>query len=65
MIIEIVKRHTHQGIWAMTRFAGEAPEEDCHLCRALVAAGILTLDDIGAGTRARLSRPSDERVPHE
>jgi hypothetical protein len=38
----------------MTYHAGENPEEDCGLCRALVAAGVLTLDGIGAGTRAAL-----------
>jgi len=54
-VAAIVRRHTHQGMWAMTRFAGDNPEEDCLLCRALVAAGVLTLDEIGAGTRARLA----------
>jgi hypothetical protein len=50
-VFDIVKRHTHQGAWAMTRHAGPDPENDCLLCRALVAAGVLTLDGIGAGTR--------------
>jgi hypothetical protein len=27
-IAEIVSRHTHQGNWAMTRYAGPNPEED-------------------------------------
>lgn len=53
-VAEIVRRHTHQGPRAMTYHAGENPEEDCGLCRALVAAGVLTLDGIGAGTRAAL-----------
>lgn len=57
VIAEIVKRHTHQGIWAMTRFAGPDPENDCRLCRALVDAGILTIDQIGAGTAATYATP--------
>lgn len=28
-IVEIVKRHTHQGLYAMTRFAGPDPAHDC------------------------------------
>jgi hypothetical protein len=53
-IVRRFHRHTHQGIWAMTRFAGPDPENDCHLCRDLVAAGELTLADIGSGTREAL-----------
>jgi hypothetical protein len=52
---EIVRRHTHQGLYAMTLHAGPDPERDCHLCRALVAAGVLTLGQIGASTRAALA----------
>ena len=52
--VEIVRRHTHQGLLAMTYHAGPDPENDCLLCRALVDAGVLTLDGIGAGTRAAI-----------
>jgi hypothetical protein len=58
-IAEIVKRHTHQGRWAMTRYAGDNPEDDCLLCRALVAAGVLTIDEIGSGTRAAATTGTD------
>ncbi len=54
-VAEIVRRHTHHGRYAMTRYAGPDPEDDCHLCRALVAAGVLALDEIGEGTRAALA----------
>lgn len=54
-VARIMQRHTHQGIWVMSRFAGPDPEHDCLLCRALVAAGVLTLEDIGTGTRAALA----------
>jgi len=53
-VTDLLRRHTHQGIWAMTAYAGPDPEHDCGLCRALVAADILTLDDIGSGTRAAI-----------
>jgi hypothetical protein len=53
-VAEIMRRHTHDGRWAMSQYAGPDTNEDCHLCRALVDAGFLTLDGIGAGTRASI-----------
>lgn len=54
-VAEIVRRHTHWRQTAMTYHAGPDPEHDCLLCRALVDAGVLTLDGIGSGTRAALA----------
>lgn len=53
-VAEIVRRHTHQDSRAMTYHAGPRPEEDCLLCRALVAADVLALGEIGAGTRTAI-----------
>lgn len=70
-VVQIVRQHTHQGLYAMTRFASAAgtgagtttAEQDCLLCRALVAAGVLTLEGIGAGTRVALAEPAEPVTP--
>lgn len=67
-VSRIMKRHTHYGqppgpSWVMSRFAGRETQRYCLLCRALVAAGVLTVDDIGSGTRAAIisgRRPWEE-----
>jgi len=62
-VADIMRRHSHTSDGAVvSRMAGADPERDCHLCRALVAAGVLTLDGIGAGTRAAIAAPEPAAV---
>lgn len=54
-IADLVKRHTHWEAHVLI-YNLRGPELGCLLCRALVAANVLTLDQIGSDTRAALAR---------
>lgn len=60
-VAQIMRRHTHdENMAAVVSYrSGLNPARDCRLCRALVAAEVLTLADIGAGTREAILRHED------
>lgn len=61
-VADLVKRHTHDGGNVLIHNLRNI-KDGCRLCRALVAAGVLTLDQIGADTRARISAQATEETP--
>ncbi len=62
-VANLVRRHTHDDGDVLV-YNLRTPVDGCLLCRALVDAGVLTADGIGADTRARLTT-TDEGADHE
>jgi ferredoxin len=60
-VANLLRRHTHNETSVISHRCGNV--NDCLLCRALVKAGVLTLDDIGSTTREAILAPTPDEAP--